>query len=96
MCIIIFPQEIVKIWMGCGKKLLLSKALANMSIECFTLAETFLPSNDSSKLRAKISYSRAKAILTVNESTQLAQAIKDANAYVEQRPTSVKVIKLKL
>ena len=72
------------------------KAFAKMSIECFTLAQTFLPSNDSSKLKANISYYRATAILTVNESTQLAQAIKDANAYVEQRPTSVRVIKLKV
>ena len=94
MCIEIFPQEIVKIWMNCGKRLLSSKAFASMSIECFTLAQTFLPSNDSGKLQAKISYSRAAAILTVNESTQLAQAIKDVNAYVEQYPTSVKVIKV--
>ena len=60
------------------------KAFAKMSIECLALAEMFLPSNDSGKLKANISYSRATAILTVNESTQLAQAIKDANTYVEQ------------
>ena len=66
-----------------------------MSIECFTLAQKFLPSNDSSKLKATISYSRATAILTTNESTQLAQAIKDANTYVELCPRSVKVRKVK-
>lgn len=65
-----------------------------MSIECFTLAERFLPSNDSSKLKANISYSRAKAILIANESTQLGQAIKDANSYVEQCPKSVKGYRL--
>ena len=69
-------------------------AFAKMSIECFTLAQTFLPSNDSGKVKANISYSRATAILTANESTQLVQAIDDANTYVEQCPT-VKVIKSK-
>ena len=64
-----------------------------MSINCFTLAQRFLPSNDSSKLKANISYFRATAILTANESTQLAQAIKDANTYVKQCPT-VKVRKV--
>jgi len=44
-------------------------------------------------LKAKISYYRATAILTANESTQLAQAINDAKTYVEQCPT-VKVIKV--
>ena len=86
----------MKIWMDCGKKLMSSKAFAKMSsiaIECFSLAQKFLPSNDNSKLKANISYFRATAILTANESTQLAQAIKDANNYVEQCPT-VKVIKL--
>ena len=81
--------------MDCGNKLKKSsRAFAMMSIECFTLAERFLPSNDSSKLKANISYSRAKAILITNESTQLGQAIKDANSYVEQCPKSVKVIKV--
>ena len=83
----------MKIWFDCGKKLMSCKAFAKMSIECFTLAQTFLPSNDSSKLKANISYYRAAAILTVNESTQLAQAIKDANTYVEQCP-NVKVRKV--
>lgn len=81
--------------MDCGKKLMSFKAFAKMSIECFTLAQTFLPGNDSSKLKANISYSRATAILTASESTQLAQAIKDANTYVELCPTSVKVRKVK-
>jgi len=71
------------------------KAFTKMSIECFTLAQRFLPSNDSSKLKANTSYSRATAILTANESTQLAQAIKDANTYVELCPTSAKVRKVK-
>ena len=73
------------------------EAFATMSIKCFNLAQTFLPNNDdndSNKLRANISYSRATAILTANESTQLAQAIKDANTYVEQCPRSVKVRKV--
>ena len=83
----------MKIWMDCGKKLMSSKykPFTKMSIECFTLAQTFLPSNDGSKLKANISYSRATAILTANESTQLAQAIEDASTYVEQCHT-VKVI----
>ena len=66
-----------------------------MSIKCFTLAQTYLPSNDSSKLKANISYYRATAILTSNESTRslLVQAINDANTSVEQFP-SFKVIKV--
>lgn len=95
MCLIIFSQEIVKIWKDCGKKLMSCKAFAKMSIECFTLAQTFLPSNDS-KLEANISYFRATAILTANESNQFGQAIKDANTYVQQCPTTVKVILLRL
>lgn len=78
--------------MDCGKKLMSSKAFVKMSIKCFTLAQTFLPSNDNS-MKAKVSYCRATAILTVNESTQLPQAIRDANTYVEQC-TTVKVIKV--
>ena len=81
----------MKIWMDCGKKLMSSKLA--FAIECFSLAQKFLPSDDNSKLKAKISYFRATAILTANESTQLAQAIKDANSYVELCPT-VKVIKV--
>ena len=83
----------MKIWMDCGKKLMSCKAFVKMSIQCFTLAQRFLPSDDVSKLKANISYSRATAILTANESTQLAQAIKDANTYVKQCPT-VKVRKV--
>ena len=79
--------------MDCGKKLTSCKAFVKMSINCFTLAQRFLPSNDSSKLKANISYFRATAILTANESTQLAQAIEDANTYVKQCP-NVKVRKV--
>lgn len=78
--------------MDCGKQLLPYRAFA---IKCFTLAQTYLPSNDSSKLKANISYYRATAILTSNESIRslLVQAINDANTYVEQFP-SFKVIKV--
>ena len=67
--------------------------MSSIAIECFSLAQKFLPSDDNSKLKANISYFRATAILNANESTQLAQAIKDANSYVELCPT-VKVIKV--
>jgi len=81
--------------MDCGKQLLSYRAFAKMSIKCFTLAQTYLPSNDSSKLKANISYYRATAILTSNESTRSlsVQAINDANTSVEQF-RSFKVIKV--
>lgn len=60
-----------------------------MSIESFSLALTFLPSADAyDKMKAKLIYSRATAILSVNDSTQLTQAIRDANMYVKLRPSA--------
>lgn len=64
-----------------------SEGFVKMSIECFSLALTFLPSADN-KIKAKLIYSRAKAILSVNDSTQLTQATKDANMYVKLRPSA--------
>lgn len=77
--------------MDCGTKLnMSSKVYSKMSIECFTLAQRFLPNIDKT-LKAKLSYRRATAILTLNEPTQLPLATRDARTYVEQCP-SIKVI----
>lgn len=83
----------MKIWMDCGTKLNMSpKVYSKMSIECFTLAQRFLPNIDKT-LKAKLSYRRATSILTLNEPThdQLPLATRDARTYVEQCP-SIKVI----
>ena len=80
----------MKIWMHCGTKLTSYKAFVKMSITCFTLALKFVPSTDHS-MKAEVSYSRATAILTVNDSTQFDLATSDAKTYVEQCH-SVKVI----
>lgn len=74
--------------MDCGTKLMSSsKSFGKISIECFNLALNFLPSDDK-KTKAKLVYSRAIAILSANDSTQLDHAIRDANTYVKLRPSA--------
>lgn len=76
--------------MDCGTKFMSTKAFVKMSITCFTLALKFLPSTDNS-MKAKVSCSRATAILIISDSTQFDLATSDAKTYVEQYP-SVKVM----
>ena len=64
-----------------------------ISVECFTLAQKFLPS-DEDKMKARLCFLRAKTILSIGESSQYAQAKKDAQTYVELRPSKTKVVTL--
>ena len=64
-----------------------SQGFVKISIECFSLAEKFLADADK-KMKAKLLHLRATAILTVNDSTQLALATRDANMYVKLRPSA--------
>ena len=62
-----------------------------MSVECFTLAQRFLPS-DENKMKARLCFLRAKTILSIGESSQYTQATKDAQTYVELCPSKKKVV----
>ena len=79
----LFFQELADIWFNCGKRLMESKSFVKISLECFALAETFLPEPDMC-LKANISYSRASAILSASLSSHYQLAINDARTYVEQ------------
>lgn len=62
-----------------------------MSVECFTLAQRFLPS-DENKMKARLCFLRAKTILSIGESSQYTQATKDVQTYVALRPSKKKVV----
>ena len=81
-----FFQELADIWCNCGKRLMASKSFGKISLECFALAETFLPEPDKC-IKANISYSRASAILSASMSSHYQLAINDARTYVERFPS---------
>ena len=70
-----------------------SKAFVKTSIECFALAQRFLPKTDKC-MKANISHSRATAILSGSVSSQFQLAIKDARTYVEQYPSFEVIVNL--
>ena len=82
----LFFQELAEIWFNCGKRLMESKSFVKISLECFALAETFLPEPDM-HIKANISHSRASAILSASLSSHYQLAVNDARTYVEQFPS---------